>query len=129
MNGHKTSIVIKLIVSRDKKDSKPLDTILSEIIKKKWSQAEVLLKSDEMYWKYDDRSVMIYGISHETLLKVKDCISLFDVTWYFPDGHSSIGISQLSEEVIEGIWSKNVHINETFLFDWIEWVHVYRWEE
>ena len=129
MNDNKICIMIKCIVSNERKNSSELKNILTEKIVRRWSQAKILLKREEQYWKYKDSSVIVYGISNETIIAVRDLISLFDVTWIYSCGSVLSLNTQMSEEIEEGLWSKNVHTEESFLLNWVTWVHIYTWSE
>lgn len=129
MNNHNICIMIKCIVNNERKNSSELKNILTEKIVRKWPHAKILLKREELYWKYKDSCVIVYGISNETIIAVKDLISLFDVTWsYSCDSALSLN-TQIGEKIEEGLWSKNVHSEESFLLNWVTWVHIYTWSE
>lgn len=125
----KVCIMVRCIVEKDKKNSKELKELLEQKIKKQWPDTAVELRQDAPYWKYEDSSDLVYAILAEKIIAVKELISLFDVTWIYSCNPTFNVNTQMSEELEEGLWSKNVHAREEFLLDWATWVHIYTWSE
>lgn len=127
--NNKIRVIVRCIVDTNKKNSEKLQNTLEAKIREHWSSANLVLKSEERYWKYEDSTDVVYAIISKKEISVKEVISLFDVTWNYSCNNVFNIDTERSEKIEEALWSKNVHKEETFLLAGLTWVHVYTWEK
>lgn len=70
MNNNKICLVIRCIIDCNDNLSKKLESLLQEKIKEQWKNAQVLLRHEEKYWKYENSNEVIYGVTHDSVILV-----------------------------------------------------------
>jgi hypothetical protein len=108
-------------------DKENLLSSLEKIVKNCWSDAVVVLKTDNDYWKWQGYREFIYNVSCPKFIFVSEVMTLFDIKWEYLKNEVFNVDTNKEYDSEEAIWSKINHPEEVFLKPEVEWVHIYTW--
>jgi hypothetical protein len=121
-------IGIYVIASNDINIEK-LSTSIEKAIKRYFINPQIILETNEPYWKEPESSCIVYSILNNQMVKLSDIITFFPISWDYKEGSAYNLSIQQEVNTEEGIWSKLCHPEEQFLMPEIDWVHIYTGEE
>ena len=81
---NKSCFMVRCIIQpNNSADKEALLLPLEKIIKSRWPEATITLKTDKDYWKWQGYREFIYNVSNPDFIFVKEVMTLFDVKWEY----------------------------------------------
>lgn len=105
-----------------------LSLSLESHIKKYFPDEQIVLETNEPYWKDPKSNSIIYSVVNNQNIKIANLITLFPLSWEYSEGYVYNLEIQKRVDKEDAIWSQLCYPGEIFLNSLVDWVHIYTTE-